>query len=53
MWLKMDGGTTDAKMLGGFGDGVVFGHGSLYITTFGAGRRMTCIKRPSTGYCGI
>jgi hypothetical protein len=30
MWLKMDSGAADAKMFGGFGDGVLFGHASLY-----------------------
>jgi hypothetical protein len=32
MWLKMDSGATDTEMLGGFGDGELFGHGAGYIT---------------------
>jgi hypothetical protein len=41
MWLKMDGGTTDAKMLGGFGDGGVAGviSGKFSVRAFPVHRR--------------
>jgi hypothetical protein len=30
MWLKVDSGARDTEFLGGFGDGVLFSHASLY-----------------------
>jgi hypothetical protein len=34
MWLKVDGRATDAEMLGGFGDSVLFSHASSISQLF-------------------